>query len=250
MTVTYILLAVVALLGSALWIGYVDPFLQEGIDRVRRNDAARQEEWERRRQEQIREEEDRLRREEGKGKIGKFLKFAFPIIRRASPALVAPNLVSVQPMTGPVGGIAFYRSQYGEELRTVLDDIVDALDEDDEKDLTDADRRCGRIAERIVWEVFHDHPYSSYYGKTSPTYVEQTDIKGPPVVLPPEETDLVHRAGSFLLEHEARARTLLAQDSAGRDLLRKWSPTPLDELRSTLLGNFLQAQFRQSGNDV
>jgi hypothetical protein len=45
--------------------------------------------------------------------VGPFTKFVFPIIRRALPQLVAPNLVSVQPMTGPIGGIAFYGLEYG-----------------------------------------------------------------------------------------------------------------------------------------
>lgn len=41
--------------------------------------------------------------------VAPFTKFVFPIIRRASPQLVASSIVSVQPMTGPVGGIFYYR---------------------------------------------------------------------------------------------------------------------------------------------
>jgi len=39
--------------------------------------------------------------------VGSFTKFIFPILRRVFPNLIAHDLVSVQPMTGPVGAI-FY----------------------------------------------------------------------------------------------------------------------------------------------
>ena len=46
--------------------------------------------------------------------IGKFSKFVMPLIRKSYPSLLGgQNLVSVQPMTGPIGGIAFYKSRYG-----------------------------------------------------------------------------------------------------------------------------------------
>ena len=41
------------------------------------------------------------------GSIGTFQKFAFPLVRRVFPELIANNLVSVQPMTGPVSQV-FY----------------------------------------------------------------------------------------------------------------------------------------------
>ena len=44
--------------------------------------------------------------------VGPFLKFVFPVIRRAAVRLVATQIASVQPMTGPIGGIAFYRPRY------------------------------------------------------------------------------------------------------------------------------------------
>lgn len=45
--------------------------------------------------------------------VGPFLKFVFPMIRRTWAEVIAPELVSVQPMTAPIGGIAFYRPRYG-----------------------------------------------------------------------------------------------------------------------------------------
>lgn len=42
-----------------------------------------------------------------------FVKYVFPLIRRTFANLIAPNLVSVQPMTAPVGGIFFFRYLYG-----------------------------------------------------------------------------------------------------------------------------------------
>lgn len=40
--------------------------------------------------------------------VGPFAKFVFPLIRRTAPQLIANNIVSVQPMTSPVGGLTFY----------------------------------------------------------------------------------------------------------------------------------------------
>ena len=63
-------------------------------------------------------------------------------------------------MTRPIGGIAFYRPSYGAEsgepLRTVLDDINDALEEAGDDDPS-------TVANDIVREVFKDCPYSRYY---------------------------------------------------------------------------------------
>ncbi len=49
------------------------------------------------------------------GKLGTFQKFAFPIVRRTFPELIANSLVSVQPMQGPVGQVFYFGSsrQYG-----------------------------------------------------------------------------------------------------------------------------------------
>jgi len=44
--------------------------------------------------------------------VGPFMKFVFPVIRRAAVRLVATSIASVQPLVGPVGGIAFYRPRY------------------------------------------------------------------------------------------------------------------------------------------
>jgi hypothetical protein len=45
--------------------------------------------------------------------VGPFMKFAFPLVRRSAPALVASNIVSVQPMSSPAGGINFYKDYLG-----------------------------------------------------------------------------------------------------------------------------------------
>lgn len=45
--------------------------------------------------------------------VGSFLKFVFPVLRRVWPNLIANEIVSVQPMTAPVGGVFFYDLQYG-----------------------------------------------------------------------------------------------------------------------------------------
>jgi hypothetical protein len=54
----------------------------------------------------------RLSEETRATQVGPFMKFVFPVIRRAAVRLVATQIASVQPMTGPIGGIAFYRPRY------------------------------------------------------------------------------------------------------------------------------------------
>lgn len=51
--------------------------------------------------------------------VGPFLKFVFPVIRRTAIRLVATSIASVQPMTGPIGGIAFYRPRYASDKGSV-----------------------------------------------------------------------------------------------------------------------------------
>lgn len=45
--------------------------------------------------------------------VGPFTKFIFPTVRRSWPQLVAYNLVSLQPMTSPIGAIFFWRYRHG-----------------------------------------------------------------------------------------------------------------------------------------
>jgi hypothetical protein len=45
--------------------------------------------------------------------VGPYTKFIFPTVRRSWPQLVAYNLVSIQPMTSPVGAVFFWRYRHG-----------------------------------------------------------------------------------------------------------------------------------------
>jgi hypothetical protein len=51
--------------------------------------------------------------------VGSFIKFIFPILRRVWPNLYANELVSVQPMTAPVGAVFYYELKYGTAKGTV-----------------------------------------------------------------------------------------------------------------------------------
>lgn len=42
-----------------------------------------------------------------------FIKYTFPLLRRVWPSLIAPEIVSVQPMTAPVGAIFYFELKYG-----------------------------------------------------------------------------------------------------------------------------------------
>ena len=55
-----------------------------------------------------------------KEEIGSFAKFVFPLIKKAYPKNLMSNLISVQPMTGPSGGIAFYSSQYAKQSKNTV----------------------------------------------------------------------------------------------------------------------------------
>ena len=49
---------------------------------------------------------------------GAFTKYVFPVLRRVFPNLIANQLVSVQPMTAPVGGIFYYEKKYDDRKGT------------------------------------------------------------------------------------------------------------------------------------
>ena len=51
--------------------------------------------------------------------VGPFMKYVLPVLRRTAVRLVATQIASVQPMTGPVGGIAFYRPRYGSDKGSI-----------------------------------------------------------------------------------------------------------------------------------
>ena len=55
------------------------------------------------------------------GHLGTFQKFAFPLVRRVYPELVANNIVGVQPMQGPVSQIFYLGNSrlYGDTQQTV-----------------------------------------------------------------------------------------------------------------------------------
>lgn len=45
--------------------------------------------------------------------VGSFTKFIFPVLRRVFPNLIANEIVSVQPMTAPIGAVFFFDYIYG-----------------------------------------------------------------------------------------------------------------------------------------
>jgi hypothetical protein len=51
--------------------------------------------------------------------VGEFLKYIFPVLRRVWPSLIANEIVSVQPMTGPIGGIFYYELKYGTDKGSI-----------------------------------------------------------------------------------------------------------------------------------
>lgn len=43
-----------------------------------------------------------------------FIKYTFPLLRRVWPSLIAPEIVSVQPMSAPVGAVFYFELKYGD----------------------------------------------------------------------------------------------------------------------------------------
>ena len=147
----YLLIAVALYIVSIFWIGIAGPWINAQFDE--------QAQWRRDQADHQEKKEEKTKQREPP-KVGDFLKFVFPIIRRTFPSLIAQSIVSVQPMTGPVGGIAFYRPSYGrfgapDPDRTVLDDIVDSV--------ANAESDPDWIVEDIIRSVFKDNPYSRYH---------------------------------------------------------------------------------------
>lgn len=171
-------LAIIGLyLFSLLWMGVINPWL---IGQICDHDRWIKEQDELRRKRQL-ESGRREKPEKSRVGIGDFLKFAFPLIRRTSPALIAQSIVSVQPMTGPIGGIAFYKHRrrgaewsvddWSVETREQLRETYSHLAEHDlvEDIAAQMDHEVGKnividaTVDGIVRSVFQDNPYSSYH---------------------------------------------------------------------------------------
>jgi hypothetical protein len=48
-----------------------------------------------------------------------FIKYTFPLLRRVWPSLIAPEIVSIQPMSAPVGAIFYFELKYGDTKGSV-----------------------------------------------------------------------------------------------------------------------------------
>lgn len=63
--------------------------------------------------------------------IQDYVKFLFPVIRRVWPSLISNKLLSVQPMTGPIGGIFNLEYKYGTTKGTITkgQNMIENFDE-------------------------------------------------------------------------------------------------------------------------
>jgi len=64
------------------------------------------------------------------GSFADFIKFVFPMIRRVWPNLIGNRLASIQPMTGPIGGIFTWEYKYGTTKGTITagDNMIENFD--------------------------------------------------------------------------------------------------------------------------
>ena len=58
------------------------------------------------------------------GRLGTFQKFAFPLVRRVYPELIANNIVGVQPMQGPVSQIFYLGNSRRDAQRSGTAELV------------------------------------------------------------------------------------------------------------------------------
>lgn len=70
-----------------------------------------------------------------------FIKYTFPILRRMWPALIAPEIVSVQPMSAPVGAIFYFELKYGSNKGAVTkgDKLIKDFNRNYSSDLIDGE---------------------------------------------------------------------------------------------------------------
>ena len=64
--------------------------------------------------------------------VGSYTKHIFPILRRLVPNLLAPNLVSVQPMLAPIGGVFVREAKFGTSKGAITkgQNVFDSFDAD------------------------------------------------------------------------------------------------------------------------
>jgi hypothetical protein len=60
-----------------------------------------------------------LNEETRTGSVGSFTKYIFPILRRVFPNLIANEIMSVQPMTAPIGAVFFYEYVHSNSKGTI-----------------------------------------------------------------------------------------------------------------------------------
>lgn len=89
------------------------------------------------------------------GDVGSFLRYVFPIIRRVFPNLIANNIISVQPMTAPIGGVFFFRYRYGSTKGTITtgDEAPVNFDESYSSERIEAEAIGTGTGAQLVWNV-------------------------------------------------------------------------------------------------
>lgn len=72
-----------------------------------------------------------LQEETGTANVGTFTRHIFPMLRRVVPNLIANEIMSVQPMTGPLGSVFYYGVKHGNDKGSITkgDELIDVLSE-------------------------------------------------------------------------------------------------------------------------
>jgi hypothetical protein len=111
------------------------------------------------------------------GNVGPFVTFAFPLIRRIFPKLIAQSLCSVQPMTQPTGKVFFLDFKYGTTKGGIS--AGDRLDQKGNvaKDYADRTPETGEVAE-VNFDIGSDSVDAEEKAlKASWTIEAQQDLK-------------------------------------------------------------------------
>lgn len=119
--------------------------------------------------------------------VGSFVKYIFPILRRVFPNLIANQIVSVQPMNSPVGGVFYHEYKYGDRKGTK--DLTQGAisnnpyDQNYDGELNDGDEFIKNFG-RYYSSEYVDYDVICTDGGGNATVTESTNNGRPPSFLP------------------------------------------------------------------
>jgi hypothetical protein len=84
---------------------------------------------------------------------GEYTKYIFPVLRRVFPNLIANEIVSIQPMTAPVGAVFYFEYKYGKSKGNTAagTNLLQSFDENYSAELVQWEQLFGPITVAAEW---------------------------------------------------------------------------------------------------